>query len=407
MTTIGTFIELPELGGSIYYKDPVALVVDLPTTDPAGTVRLVTGTGDLYWYNGTSWVLIGSLIDAIADTDSVDLTNTTGTLTADVRLSTDVADANYILGELAIRSGASPGLRSQIAYSLIRGLLSGTGLITYTAATGVITLSSATIYALFAAGGILSYDGAGTYSLSAATVRALFSGTGLISYDNTTGVFTLSSATVRALLSATAPITYDNTTGVFAIPVATSLANGYLSSTDWSTFNNKEPAIAAGTTTQYWRGDKSFQTLNIAALLAYTDGSSASAGQINEILTASQTSNTTTGVAVSGSYGAVISKSFTAGRWLIQGVAGFNENGATLTTALQCGISASATGAGIDEFDTSLAPFLISSTSDALISTPWVDITIAAPTTYYLNTRFYYTSGTPKHRGKIKGIRIG
>lgn len=43
-------------------------------------------------------------------------------------------------------------------------------------------------------------------------------------------------------LSATSPITYNPSTGVIAIPVATSSVNGYLSSTDWSTFNNKQPA---------------------------------------------------------------------------------------------------------------------------------------------------------------------
>ena len=35
---------------------------------------------------------------------------------------------------------------------------------------------------------------------------------------------------------------------------------GYLSSSDWTTFNTKEPAISAGTTSQYWRGDKTWQT---------------------------------------------------------------------------------------------------------------------------------------------------
>lgn len=43
-------------------------------------------------------------------------------------------------------------------------------------------------------------------------------------------------------LSATAPITYNPSTGVIAIPVATSVANGYLSSANWTTFNNKQPA---------------------------------------------------------------------------------------------------------------------------------------------------------------------
>ena len=51
---------------------------------------------------------------------------------------------------------------------------------------------------------------------------------------------------------------------------------GYLSSADWNTFNNKEGALAAGTTAQYYRGDKSWQTLNSTAVpegtnLYYTD----------------------------------------------------------------------------------------------------------------------------------------
>jgi len=40
-------------------------------------------------------------------------------------------------------------------------------------------------------------------------------------------------------LSATSPLNYNNTTGVFTITQATTSANGYLSSTDWNTFNSK------------------------------------------------------------------------------------------------------------------------------------------------------------------------
>lgn len=41
---------------------------------------------------------------------------------------------------------------------------------------------------------------------------------------------------------------------------------GVLTAADWSTFNSKEPAISAGTALQYWRGDKTFQTLDTAAV---------------------------------------------------------------------------------------------------------------------------------------------
>jgi len=43
----------------------------------------------------------------------------------------------------------------------------------------------------------------------------------------------------RAALSSSSPLAYNSGTGVFSIPAATSSQNGYLTSTDWSTFNNK------------------------------------------------------------------------------------------------------------------------------------------------------------------------
>lgn len=51
-----------------------------------------------------------------------------------------------------------------------------------------------------------------------------------------------------------------------SLQVATSLLTGALSSTDWATFNGKQAAIASGTTAQYYRGDKSWATLNTAAV---------------------------------------------------------------------------------------------------------------------------------------------
>ena len=42
-------------------------------------------------------------------------------------------------------------------------------------------------------------------------------------------------------LSASSPLSYNSGTGVFSIPAATSSVDGYLTSTDWTTFNNKAP----------------------------------------------------------------------------------------------------------------------------------------------------------------------
>lgn len=92
--------------------------------------------------------------------------------------------------------------------------------------------------------------------------------------SNTSGTNTgdqdLSTLALKATtISTTAPLTGggDLTTNrTLSISAATTLVDGYLTSTDWTTFNNKEPSISAGTIAQYWRGDKSWQTLDKAAV---------------------------------------------------------------------------------------------------------------------------------------------
>jgi hypothetical protein len=55
----------------------------------------------------------------------------------------------------------------------------------------------------------------------------------------------------RAALSASSPLAYNSGTGVFSIPAATSSQNGYLTSTDWTTFNSK--ISGSGTSGRYAR----------------------------------------------------------------------------------------------------------------------------------------------------------
>lgn len=49
-------------------------------------------------------------------------------------------------------------------------------------------------------------------------------------------------------LSATTPLSYDNATGVFSIQIASATQSGYLSNTNWLTFNNKQDALTLTTT---------------------------------------------------------------------------------------------------------------------------------------------------------------
>ena len=50
-------------------------------------------------------------------------------------------------------------------------------------------------------------------------------------------------ASVRVAISATAPLIYNSTTGTFSLTSASVSRDGYLSTTDWNTFNNKQNAL--------------------------------------------------------------------------------------------------------------------------------------------------------------------
>lgn len=133
----------------------------------------------------------------------------------------------------------------------------------------------------------LNYN-SGTFSITPLTVTNVGSGNAAISGNtlnipNTT--YTLTQAGIYSALtytpynsanpnnyisltnlSATNPLNYNNATGVFTIQPSSTSQSGVLTSTDWNIFNGKENSITSGTTSQYWRGDKTFQTLDKTAV---------------------------------------------------------------------------------------------------------------------------------------------
>ena len=91
------------------------------------------------------------------------------------------------------------------------------------------------------------------YFLNSRARSALSFTAGSGAYNSTTGVITIptnnnqitngSNYITLASLSGTAPIVYSNTTGAISITQSGTASNGYLSSTDWNTFNNKQSAL--------------------------------------------------------------------------------------------------------------------------------------------------------------------
>jgi hypothetical protein len=100
---------------------------------------------------------------------------------------------------------------------------------------------------------------------NAATIIGTLNATTLVKSGGTSSQFlkadgTVDSSAYIALtsLSGVSPLSYNNTTGAFSIAQATTSVNGYLSSTDWTTFNGKQAALngtgfvkISGTTISY------------------------------------------------------------------------------------------------------------------------------------------------------------
>jgi hypothetical protein len=145
----------------------------------------------------------------VNDTDSLDLTYATGALSGDVRLSADFPDANYQTVELDIRTGASQGLRAQVADASIRS---------------AITVSDTDSIDIGYGSGQISAD----VRISAATADAGYTKVPIdVQATPNQGLRAqILNTDVQGLFSATAPITYS--AGNFAFDSATTALTAYL-----------------------------------------------------------------------------------------------------------------------------------------------------------------------------------
>lgn len=116
-------------------------------------------------------------------------------------------------------------------------------------------------------------EGTNLYYLDSRARAALSFVAGSGAYNNTTGVITIPTNTSQLTngasfitlnsLSAVSPLSYNNTIGVFSISQATTSVSGYLSATDWNTFNNKQDALTLTTTGTSGAATLVGNTLNI------------------------------------------------------------------------------------------------------------------------------------------------
>ena len=111
------------------------------------------------------------------------------------------------------------------------------------------------------------------YYLDSRARAALSFAAGSGAYSSSTGVITIPTNTSQltnganfitlASLNGTSPIVYNNTTGNISINQSGTASNGYLSSTDWNTFNGKQGTITLTTTGTSGAATFISNTLNI------------------------------------------------------------------------------------------------------------------------------------------------
>jgi hypothetical protein len=105
---------------------------------------------------------------------------------------------------------------------------------------------------------------------NAATIIGTLNATTLVKSGGTSSQFLKADGSIDSSayitltsLSASSPLSYNNTTGAFTISQSNTSTNGFLSSTDWNTFNGKQNAITLTTTGTSGAATLVGSTLNI------------------------------------------------------------------------------------------------------------------------------------------------
>lgn len=251
-TTVGGYAASVASGGYLQATNTQFIT----TAAAAGIINFATGA--LYKFGNVFFTPTGSILNG---------TNLGG-------VSTFSALSLPLTGYLSgTGNGNAITASSTIPTSAISGVLvvskGGTGQSTYTNGDlliGNTTGNTLTKAKLTAGAGIAVTNGNGSISISNSSpdqTVTMTSGTG-ISVSGTYPNFTVtntapSSGGTVTSVTATAPVaSTGGTTPVISMPAATTSVSGYLTSTDWNTFNGKQTVLVSGT---------NIKTVNGATLL--------------------------------------------------------------------------------------------------------------------------------------------
>lgn len=223
--------------GSVPYQTAPGTTTFLPIGTALQVLKVNAGATAPEWVSGA----------ALTKTDDTNVTLTLGGTPATSLLAATSLTLGWT-GQLAVSRGGTGVNTTPANGQLLIGNGTGYTVANLTAGSGVTITNSA--------GGIsIAATGSGGTVTTVSVVSANgFAGT--VANATTTPAITISTSitgllygngTAIAAATVSSPLSYS--AGTLSIPVATSSANGYLSSTDWSTFNAKQPVAAPVTYT--------------------------------------------------------------------------------------------------------------------------------------------------------------
>lgn len=322
-----------------------------PASSSNGDLAIALDTDVLYAFKaGTGWVIVGGpgSVLSIGSIDTVSKSSNGANISSD-QLIMQTADA------------AQPGLVST-------GTQSFAGNKTF---TGTIAASN------------LSGTNTGDQTI---TLTGNVTGTGTTSFATTIA----GGVIVNSMVSASAAI---DGTKIVAAGVAT--------------------AGAVTATTQTLDGAKTFNSAATfsAGIVGVVDGSSATAGNVGQTVSASVTSYTNVPGA-SAAYGDLTSISLTAGAWMLFGHASFNVGtGVNVATPMIVFISDGQASSGNSttglQFGlNALNPTPPASTYTSSVALCGIPINISSSKTIYFKLRINYDSGNPQYVCGLSAVRI-
>lgn len=144
----------------------------------------------------------------------------------------------------------------------------------------------------------------------------------------------------------------------------------------------------------------------VGGIVGVTDASSATAGNVGEVMTSSQT--TATSFATTSTYTDGGNLSLTAGDWLITVHTLAIQNSATVTQVYH-GVGTASGNSGTGLTDGTTASYVTSPTATSSITAGVlgpVHVSISTTTTYYWKIFGVFTVATPQYKGFITAVRI-